>query len=95
MEVDPQGFEVEKPRIPYRIREPNKEELDDHLATGHAAYRAWCPHCVKSKGQANPHREQPGSEQPEVHFDYGYLGFRDSPPTALHYGTRYDYGCVR
>ena len=34
---------------------------------------------MKSKGQANPHREQPGSEQPEVHFDYGYLGSRDSP----------------
>jgi len=75
-----QGYESQKPRIPHKVHEPTKQELDEHIATGHASYRTWCPHCVKAKGQANPHRDQEsGSDYPELHLDYGYMGTRDAP----------------
>ena len=44
-----------KPRLPQNIREPTKQMIIDHEASGHAVFRSWCPHCIAGKGQSNPH----------------------------------------
>ena len=41
------GEEVIAPRVPPVPAKPTQAEQDEHYATGHAAYRAWCEHCVK------------------------------------------------
>ena len=47
------GDEAVAPRVP---RVPSKQaEQGEHHATGHAAYRWWCEHCVKGRGRATPH----------------------------------------
>ena len=49
------GEEVIAPRVPPVPAKPTQAEQDEHCATGHAAYRSWCEHCVKGRGRASPH----------------------------------------
>ena len=45
------GEEVIAPRVPPVPAKPTQAEQDEHYATGHAAYRSWCEHCVKGRGR--------------------------------------------
>ena len=61
---------VSRPRGP---REPTPREVEDHVLTGHAAYRSWCAHCVRGRGSAAPHRTSDHSDEndvPVLSFDY-------------------------
>ena len=61
---------------------PTQTEQDEHYATGHAAHRSWCEHCVKGRGRASPHVVSEG-ELPEVGVDYVYLGPQGSQVTIV------------
>ena len=73
------GAEQEKARLPHKVVTPTQKEIDEHEASSHATYRSWCQDCVAGKGQANPHlASEEDPETPEAHFDYGYMGSRDT-----------------
>ena len=71
-DIDP-GGEERAPGIKVvpEVYQPTKEELEEHNAT-HAQYRAWCPHCVRGRGQASHHRvgDKVHRGLPEICFDY-------------------------
>lgn len=48
---------------------PTEQEVEEHNLT-HLPYRSWCAHCVRGRGEANPHRRIQRDEVaiPEVHF---------------------------
>ena len=73
--ADDVGGAVVRPmRAPH---EPTKEEIEEHYASGHANYRAWCPHCVAGKGKAEAHRELQAERDhavPTVSCDYMFMG---------------------
>ena len=48
---------------------PTEAEQDEHHATGHAAYRSLCEHCVKGRGRASPHAVVSERELPEIGVD--------------------------
>ena len=60
--------------------EPTLAETQEHNLT-HAAFRSWCPHCVRGRARHAPHRrtERDADSVPVISFDYGFLG---SDPTA-------------
>ena len=70
------GEEVIAPRVPPVPAKPTQAEQDEHYATGHAAYRSWCEHCVKGRGRASPHAVVSEGELPKVGVDYA-LGQKD------------------
>ena len=56
---------------------PSTQEWEEHLASGHASYRGWCPFCVAGKGKSEAHRQLEADRDhgmPALHFDYAYLG---------------------
>ena len=58
---------------------PAESVVEEHRITGHAAFRAWCAHCVRGKGHCNHHMagsSRPLPEFPKISFDYGFLGTR-------------------
>ena len=77
------GEEVIAPRVPPVTAKPTQAEQDEHYATGHAAYRSWCEHCVKGRGRASPHAVVSEGELPEVGVDYAYLGPEGSQVAIL------------
>ena len=77
------GEEAVAPRVPPVPAKPTQAEQDEHYATGHAAYRSWCEHCVKGRGRASPHAVVSEGELPEVGVDYAYLGPEGSQVTIL------------
>ena len=80
------GEEAVAPREPPVPAKPTQAEQDEHYATGHAAYRSWCEHCVKGRGRASPHAVVSEGELPEVGVDYAYLGPEGSQVT--NFGVR-------
>ena len=62
---------------------PTQAEQVEHHATGHAAYRSWCEHCVKGRGRASPRAVVSEGELPEDGVDYAYLGPEGSQVTIL------------
>ena len=84
MDEAPGGEESQRPRIPARVSQPTREEVEEHEATSCATFRSWCPHCVAAKGQANPHLDRQGaSDIPEVGVDYGFDGRDDEETDKL------------
>ena len=77
------GKEAVAPRVPPVPAKPTQTEQDEHYATGHAACRSWCEHCVKGRGRASPHAVVSEGELPEVGVDYAYLGPEGSQVTIL------------
>ena len=77
------GEEVIAPRVPPVPWKQTQAEQDEHYATGHAAYRSWCEHCVKGRGRASPHAVVSEGELPEVGVDYAYFGPEGSQVTVL------------
>ena len=70
MGVPSDGFEeAVAPRVPPAPAKPTQAEQDEHYATGHAAWRSWCEHCVKGRGRASPHAVVSEGELPEVGVD--------------------------
>ena len=81
---DGAGVESQRPRLPAKVREPSKEEREEHEASGCAVYRSWCPYCVQGRGQSNPHLPRQGaSEIPEICLDYAYEGRDGEEPITL------------
>ena len=64
------------PRVPCAPKAPTAADREEHEATGHAAYRSWCPHCVAARGRRGPHLTSEPGELPEIGFDYGFMGHR-------------------
>ena len=68
---------------PERIRpgpiQPSREDRDNHCATGHAQFRAWCSACVQGRGRSQGHFSQDHSQDvyPLLSWDYGFLGSDD------------------
>ena len=63
------------PRLP---AEPCKREKEEHEASGYAAYRSLCVHCVAAKGRSLPPLGGEAGEIPEIGMDYGYLAWAES-----------------
>ena len=56
---------------------PSPAERENHYLTGHAQYRSWCPHCVRTRGRSDVHPHlRPAHHWPELAFDYAYLSSR-------------------
>ena len=57
--------------------EPTQKELEEHMVT-HIPFRAWCPHCVKGRAKAGPHRENKSENtMPTIDMDYCYMKYKD------------------
>ena len=68
-------------RVPRRVQDPRlptREEIEQHNLT-HLPFRSWCLHCLRGKGEANPHHqaERDDGAIPEVHMDYCFLGGKE------------------
>ena len=73
-EEDVGGAALRPLRAPH---EPTEAEIDEHNASGHANYRALCPHCVAGKGKAESHRQLEADRDhaiPTVSCGYIYMG---------------------
>ena len=68
------GEEAVAPRVPPVPSKPTQAEQDEHHATGHAANRSWCEHCVRGRGRVSPYVSVLEGELPEVGVDYAYVG---------------------
>ena len=64
------GEEAVAPRVPPVPSKPTQAEQDEHYATGHAACRPWCEHCVRGRGRVSPRGTAPEDELPEVGVDF-------------------------
>ncbi len=53
---------------------PNDKEVEEHNVD-HAVFRAWCPHCVKGRGEAYGHAKlkDKSQEVPVISVDYAYM----------------------
>ena len=58
--------------------EPTQAEVDQHNLT-HAAFRSWCPHCVRGRGRNAAHRtiRRDADALPTLSFDYCFLGSKN------------------
>ena len=61
--------------------DPTIREVEEHLLTGHAAYRSWCAACVRGRGRAAGHpvkRDDQAESQtvPVLSWDYCFLSAR-------------------
>ena len=68
-------------RVPKKTPDPmlpTLPEIEEHNMT-HLPYRAWCPHCVRGRGESHQHRRSPGEERtrPELSLDYCFIGKKD------------------
>jgi hypothetical protein len=54
---------------------PSKEEVEEHLRSGHVPYRSWCKHCIYGRGEDKAHHRGIGEEGgiPVISMDYCYL----------------------
>ena len=78
------GKEAVGPRVPPVPSKPTRAKQDEHSATGHAAHRPWCEHCVRGRGRVSPHVSGPEGELPEVEVDNNaYMGPEGSQVTIL------------
>ena len=56
-------------------RAPTAQERDEHNLT-HLPYRSWCPHCIRGKSKASPHKQsaEDCKEKAMISIDYAFLG---------------------
>ena len=67
------GEEATRVKVPRVPPTPTQAEVQEHTLSGHAAYRSWCPHCVRGRGTNNHHAtvaKEAVAEVPTVSFDY-------------------------
>lgn len=74
--LDDEAVEVAPARVPPGGRRPSRQEVERHVATGHAVHRDWCFSCMRGRGLATRH-EPAGDDRedadPLVCMDYGYM----------------------
>ena len=65
-----ESAEVRQRMIP--VKPKDQKEIDEHEASGHAQYRAWCKFCVEAFGISHQHKLVDGSadEVPSIHSDF-------------------------
>ena len=53
---------------------PNDKEVEEHNVD-HAVFRAWCPHCVKGRGETYGHMKSKNKHEdvPVISIDYAYM----------------------
>ena len=76
-EGEDDGEEARTPRRAQTPYVPSAREREDHLLTGHAVFRSWCPECVCGRGRNLGHRSRAKDESlelPVLSWDYCYLG---------------------
>ena len=78
-EEGPEDFEqeVRAPRLMKSPAAPTRAEREEHEVT-HMPYRTWCPHCVRGRGNNQPHVRQEAKDPnkvavPTVALDYGFM----------------------
>ena len=81
---DDQEHQQAEPRTHLVPPTVSLEERENHLLTGHAQYRSWCPHCVRTRGRCDRHPSANPENHvfPELAFDYGYLASRSQEEDA-------------
>lgn len=75
------GEEQKKVLAPRGPAQPTAAEISEHEASGHAAHRSWCIHCVRARKAVQPHMQverASGDGLPTLHMDYFYLSSADS-----------------
>ena len=74
--------EVRSVRAPVIPDTPSREQVLLHRLT-HRPFRSWCPHCVRGKGRADPHRRSRQKDEdpdiPKLASDYFFIGQRRPP----------------
>ena len=74
MEAEPEKV---MPKIVRKPDEPTRKEFEEHMVL-HIPFRAWCPHCVKGRAKAGPHRENKSENAiPTIAMDYCYMKSQD------------------
>lgn len=55
--------------------QPTQKDIDEHEASGHAVYRAWCPQCIEGWGLGQRHMRQDHEEETVsvVSHDFFYM----------------------
>ena len=74
--LDDEALEVAPARVPPGGRQPSRQEIEHHVATGHAVHRAWCRACMTARGQAVWRGRQDDAQEgadPVVCLDYGFM----------------------
>ena len=71
--------EGHRPKYKIVSDKPSKQEVEEHMMT-HIPFRDWCPHCVRGKSKAAPHRKRKEGEEEEVpviSVDYMFMETED------------------
>ena len=57
---------------------PDEEEVKQHMET-HWPFRSWCSHCIRGRGQEEPHAASTGEERskPVIAVDYMWMKEQD------------------
>ena len=74
--VDDYAVEVQNPRVARASRAPTAEEVEAHIASGHACHRSWCDACMRARGVAGRHEQRKDhrpDEDPVIGLDYCYM----------------------
>ena len=72
------GEEQRKAIVKRDPKQPTREEIELHEATGHVSHRSWCLHCQRARGTAQGHRrnqelDEPEGQMPTLSLDYCYM----------------------
>ena len=79
-------MEVRRPRVARNVNTPTAQELDEHLASGHAVHRSWCGHCMRARATFARHQPVPRdeeSEDPIISMDYFFYGEKEGETANL------------
>ena len=74
--VDDEAFEVWQTHVVAGGRGPNKQVVEDHVASRHAQRRTWCDAWMRARGIAGRHEKRElgrKDEDPLVATGYGHL----------------------
>ena len=78
-EQEEEDSEGHRPKYKVVSDKPSKREVEEHMLT-HIPFRDWCPHCVRGKSKATPHRKRKEGEDEEVpviSVDYMFMETED------------------
>ena len=79
---EPPGEEQKKVIVPKGPMDPTAAEIAEHEASGHVSHRSWCIHCMRARGNTQPHFQvsrASGDGIPTLQMDYFYLSSADKP----------------
>ena len=72
------GEEQRKAIVKRDPKQPTRDEIELHEATGHVSHRSWCLHCQRARATAQGHRrnqelDEPEGQMPTLSLDYCYM----------------------